>query len=81
MSASNEKPRRANAEGDSRYPAQPARLRYFAWQVHPLGERSLLELFLELVAGANLAAIGSNILLVLGNFTPPAVPTIGRAFE
>jgi hypothetical protein len=89
MSASNEKPRRANAEGDSRYPAQPARLRYFAWQVHPLGERSLLELFLELVAGANLAdrfpvyaAIDPTILAALGGVAlPPAVRAIGRAFE
>jgi hypothetical protein len=98
MSASNEKARRANAGRNfhtfykmtnSTIPGESARLRYFASRIHALGERALFELFLELVAGANLAdrlpvyaAIDPTILAALGGVAlPPAVRAIGRAFE
>jgi len=66
MSASNEKARRANARrnfhtfyrmNNSTIPGamESARLRHFARRIHALSERALLELFLELVADANLA--------------------------
>jgi hypothetical protein len=100
MSASNEKARRANAGrnfhtfykmNNSTIPGaiESARLRYFARRMHAQGERALFELFLELVAGANLAdrlpvyaAIDPTILAALGGVAlPPAVRAIGRAFE
>jgi hypothetical protein len=100
MSASNEKARRGNAGrnfhtfykmNNSTTPGaiESARLRYFACRIHALGDRALFELFLELVAGANLAdrfpvyaAIDPTILAALGGVAlPPAVRAIGRAFE
>ena len=100
MSASNEKARRANAglnfeavseTNNSTVPRaiEPARQRYFARRIHALGERALFELFLELVAGENLAdcfpvyaTIDPTILAALGGVAlPPAVMAIGRTFE